>query len=614
MHALSINEGLLKDSLTAPAVLTLGNYVVIVFSVIFLFYLNSFIIKRRKKEIALYNILGMEKKHIMIMMFCETIITSLIAIIGGIILGAIFSQFMFLILVNIAQITTSIRFDIPLSTVLNTFMIYGCIFFASFLFNIFQIKMSNPVELLKGGQVGEKEPKTKWLMTLIGILTLGAGYTIAQTIEDPIVAMGLFFVAVILVIIGTYSLFTAGSIVLLKTLKKNKRFYYQTRHFTSVSGMIYRMKQNAVGLASICILCTCILVMISSTVTLYLGVEDTVRIMQDEDYKISIYNDIPSKEEVQQFQNNIETSLSKKNIKLESFVARIAYQTTVLNTDNQYVTGMGSDGLDFTSLCSMTLKEYNETYHKNETLKENEVLFADNYKGINDKVRLNDKDYQIKKVVNDTHFLPNERPEYEQWIAMVFKDQKALEDALYNEYLIGQEPSLIISIDYQGDGSQEINQIITKELNQLSDHYSYSSQYGNKISFIETYGSLFFLGVFLGVLFLMAAILIMYYKQLSEGYEDQKRFEIMQNVGMSKKEVKQTIKSQVLIFFFLPLVVAVIHMAFAYKMIVKMFSGLILSSSSLFVICTLISVIILAIVYSIIYVLTARTYYKIVKH
>ncbi len=622
IHSLAVNQSLRETSSTAPAVLMLGTWVVIIFSVIFLFYVNSFLIKRRKKEIALYNILGMEKKHVMIMMAYETIFTTLISLILGILFGALFSKLMFLLLVNLSQIQTAIIFEIPQSTIFLTLTVYGIIFFTAYLFNVIQIKLANPIELLRGGEHGEREPKTKWLFTLVGILTLGGGYYLAQTIEDPMDALTLFFVAVVLVIIGTYCLFTAGSIVILKMLKKNKRFYYQTRHFTSVSQMIYRMKQNAVGLASICVLCTCILVMISSTVTLYLGVKDTVQIMQEEDFLAKIFTlsegQLPSRKELDELHAKIEDGLKAKDIETSTIVMRSVYEVAYNVKDNEYVTGEGSNGRDFKSFSAMTLEEYNRAYHKNETLKDNEVLVHSNFEKLASQMKINGKTVQVKSEVHDQYFLETELSENSQLTGIVFKDEKTLKDVLFT--LEDQvRPNVYISIDYQDKSDmKEADNIVPNIINDLQNTGEYSvytsSQYSMEKMFNDSYGSLFFLGLFLGLLFLMAAILIMYYKQLSEGYEDQKRFEIMQNVGMSKKEVKQTIRSQVLIFFFLPLVVAVIHIAFAFKMIMKMFGYLIASGEGLFITCTIISVIILAIIYSIVYFLTAKTYYKIVRH
>ncbi len=269
IHSLSINEGFENGAVgrtMLPVILNLGTGVVAVFSAIFLFYINSFVIKRRKKEVALYHILGLEKKHIMVMMLYETVMISIFSLSLGILLGTLFSRLMFLILVKMIGISTSLYFEIPLKSVVLTMKIYIILFIATYIYNIFQIKTTNPITLLYEKNHGEKEPKVKWLLTLLGIIFLLSGYALALLIEDPGVAMVLFFFAVILVILGTYLLFTTGSIALLKILKKNKHFYYQTHHFIPISQMIYRMKQNAVGLASICILCTCILVMMSSTI------------------------------------------------------------------------------------------------------------------------------------------------------------------------------------------------------------------------------------------------------------------------------------------------------------------------------------------------------------
>ena len=221
-------------SRTMQVILNLGKIVIIIFSVIFLFYMNSFLMKRRKKEIALYNILGLEKKHIMIMMFYETFFTTFVSLLVGFLFGIIFSQLVSLLLIRLMGITTLLTFHISWSSLLITVIIFLPIYFMTYLIHVIQIQLANPIELLRGSQSGEKEPKTKWLMTLVGILSLGIGYYIAVTIDDPLTAVYLFFIAVILVIIGTYCLFTAGSITILKFLKKNKHFYYQTKHFTSV--------------------------------------------------------------------------------------------------------------------------------------------------------------------------------------------------------------------------------------------------------------------------------------------------------------------------------------------------------------------------------------------
>lgn len=629
IHSLSSNPGLKElktGSATMQSILNLGIYVVLIFAVIFLFYINSFIIKRRKKEVALYNILGMEKKHVMIMMLCETLFTTFISLVGGMLLGILFSKVMFLMLVKLVGISTTLTFGLSLHSITNTILFFVPIFVVSYLFNVIQIKMANPIELLRGGQTGEKEPRTKWILTLIGVLSLGSGYYLAQTIEDPAAAMLLFFVAVILVIIGTYSLFTAGSIMILKMLKKNKRFYYQTRHFTSVSQLVYRMKQNAVGLASICILCTCILVMLSTTVSLYSGVQDSVSLMLDESFQLKFYLDedikYPNDQQLDKLYADIKQELKDHQIEYDEFIAKRALTSNVSYkspTHIQTLTGYSSENF---YLTGMSIDEYNKTYQQDVSLKDNEILIASNFFTPEKEMKIDEQTFKVKQVIEQPYLLTNSHRTTAPSIAIVFSNVETLEKVVTGD-MSGKYANYVetLSIKYK-DGTQEakadevLKDCIQKNVNDSKEeaHYYMESHYSVESMFTEMYGSLFFLGIFLGTLFLMAAILIMYYKQLSEGFEDQKRFEIMQNVGMSKKEVKQTIRSQVLIFFFLPLVVAVIHMAFAFKMIVNMLGFLVLSGASIFLTCTVVSVIVLAIIYSVVYSLTARTYYKIVKH
>lgn len=621
------DNGLRKDSETAAMVMNLGVYVVIIFSVIFLLYINSFLMKNRKKELGLYNILGMEKRHVMLIIFIETLIVYLISLGFGVLTGVLFSKLMMLILVKIMAIHTSIVFSIDMNAILITTILFSVIFFVSFMINAASIRFSNPIQLLKGGQVGEKEPKTKWLMTLVGVITLGAGYTIAQTIEDPITALVLFFVAVVLVIIGTYALFTAGSIVILKILKKNKKYYYQTNHFISVSQMMYRMKQNAVGLASICILCTCILVMISSTFTLYSGVFDTVKksVRADYSYKVGDIEKVNMDEEIIQLEKNIKTSLASKNIGI-SRMASLKYCHVLASQNGTVFTAPGEGGSNkLLTILGMTLSDYNRIYNHHVTLKDHEVLYNSNYHFNHDSMMLNNQLYSLKMVKSDPWFVKDDIANVDSdSITFVFKDDAALKQALTFEHR--SVPSYVheVLVDYKGgyfNSKAEkvmrkttqsfISKVSEKNVGEIS--YSNMTRYENYQVFSQMYGSLLFLGIFLGVLFMMAAILIMYYKQLSEGYEDQKRYEILQNVGLSKKEVRQAVSSQVLIFFFLPLVVAVIHLFMAYNMILKMFKVLIYNAPQTFITCTVVSVIVLAICYTIVYFCTSRTYYKIVK-
>ena len=619
-------------SRTMQVILNLGKIVIIIFSVIFLFYMNSFLMKRRKKEIALYNILGLEKKHIMIMMFYETFFTTFVSLLVGFLFGIIFSQLVSLLLIRLMGITTLLTFHISWSSLLITVIIFLPIYFMTYLIHVIQIQLANPIELLRGSQSGEKEPKTKWLMTLVGILSLGIGYYIAVTIDDPLTAVYLFFIAVILVIIGTYCLFTAGSITILKFLKKNKHFYYQTKHFTSVSQLIYRMKQNAVGLASKCILFTCILVMLSSTVSLYFGIEDTITSYQQDSYQLKVYGyedgTLPTEKQFQTFYADIQDQLKRNGIGIDSFIHLQRYSVSVRFKDNQHIM-MDRESGNFTVgyLIGVTEDEYNRAYHQDVRLQDDEVLVTSNFFEFGKTFDIDNTKYQIKDVIHQPYLLPNENSTAEKNIIVIMKDEAAIQKMMSSFFGDEIQPTENLSIKYSDQSQEkEAEDILERCLEKFTisanasgqEHgeisFYYSSQYTVRLMLMELYGSLFFLGIFLGILFLMATILIMYYKQLSEGYEDQKRFEIMQKVGMSTKEVKQTIRSQVLIFFFLPLIVSVIHMAFAFNMITMMFSFLVTSGIQIFVICTVISVVTVAIIYAIVYAFTSRTYYRIVKY
>lgn len=630
IHSLAINGGFSDadfGSTTLPIILDLGRYVIIIFSVIFLFYINSFIIKRRKKEIALYNILGMEKKHVMIMMFFETLFTTLIALLGGLILGVVFSKLVFLVLINLAHIKTTIYYIVPMKAVVTTICIYIPIFFLSYVFNVVQIQISNPIELLRGSETGEKEPKAKWIFAVFGIVCLGIAYYLALTVKDLNTAFVLFFVAVILVILGTYALFTAGSIVILKMLKKNKKFYYQTKHFTSVSQMMYRMKQNAAGLASICILCTCILVMFSSTISLVMSVKDTIDIAAPYDVTVSVsdvYEDIQdgeegevrklSSSEVQKRIDSCLTELSNEGIKINKYVSIPNYSFPLEVKDNKMLVGPNI-GLDYsniqtTQMIVMTEEDYNKAFDKDLNLKDQEIAATSNGIKVDKTMTINDESFDVVPITDNQYYPIHPTDELYSEVAVVVKDQQFIDDKLFKEdYSTNKYDVILMELDNSDEGPR-IEKIFDNEFD--NGVFAVAKSSVSSI-YYELTGTLFFLGIFLGALFLMAAILIMYYKQLSEGYEDKKRFEIMQNVGMSQTEVKQAIKSQVLIFFFLPLVVAIIHMAFAFRFIRMMFTFVVLSRTSIFVISTLIAIVVLVIIYTIVYRQTAKTYYRIVR-
>ncbi|GAB6169359.1 FtsX-like permease family protein [Clostridium carnis] len=610
MHSISINKGLngVSGSESLKAILGLGTIIIGIFSAIFLFYTNSFLIKRRKKEIGLYNVLGLEKKHIAKILFFENIFISFISFIIGIISGVILNKLMFLFLLKLLNFPIPFGFSISMPSVLTTVVVFAIIFFITLLSNLFQIKIANPIELLKGGQQGEKEPKTKWIITIIGFIALGAGYGIALSVKSPLTALNFFFIAVILVMIGTYSLFTAGSIALLKFLRKNKKFYYRTKNFTAVSGMMYRMKQNAVGLANICILSTAVLVMISTTVSLYVGMEDALRHRYPKDIIINASKITEGEEK--NINKILENKLKESNVTIKN---KVSYWSNIFGCkkidDKLEVGYKGTYNSDYCFLIAIPISDYNRLERKDIKLENNEaIIFSTKNNYSKESITLDNKVFKIKEELQTISFGEKNSMDIVDTYILIVNDI----------YSISEENDVKYSLDFDVEGGNDEILLISNNLNQSIMENNIDNIYIDDIansrdSFLSMYGGLFFLGIFLGVLFLMATVLIIYYKQISEGYDDKERFEIMKKVGMSNLEIKKTIKNQVLMVFFLPLIFTVIHIAFAFPIITKLLALLNLTNVSLFKISTIITILIFAVIYAVVFSLTARVYYKIVE-
>lgn len=621
IHSLSNNEGIstLIGSDTISITLGLGNNITAIFAIIFLFYTNSFLIKRRKKEFGLFNILGMEKKHLLRVIGYETLYIALISLTLGITIGILFDKLMYLSVLKLMGVEISLGFYISWSSILSTIILFSIIFFIIFINSLRQVHLSNPIELLKSSNFGEKEPKTKWTMAILGFVCLGLGYYIALTTKDPVAAISLFFVAVILVIVGTYLVFTAGSIAFLKVLRKNKKYYYNVKHFTSVAGMIYRMKQNAVGLANICILSTMVLVMISSTSSMMMGMEDIINTRYP--YDISIYSDGSDTNKNNLLVDEIDNIISRENVEKEVSYAYLNFAG--IKDKDKFLTNRNSNSVvvnDINNLIFITLEDYNKVALESKALEDGEVLLYSNRdKYEYDTINVFDKSYKIAERVDD--FLGNgiisANVASSQFI--VVKDMGELDDLYRNQKeTFGENASEIdfmygIDLNVDDNEKEVIYNNITDTLYNKGFDFIGETKVGSRSSFVSLYGGLFFIGIFLGVLFIMATILIIYYKQISEGYDDKERFEIMQKVGMSNEEVQGSIRSQVLTVFFLPLITAGIHISFAFPFIVKILSMLNLTNTKLFILCTVVSFIIFALIYSVIYILTARAYYKIVR-
>lgn len=629
MDALSKNESMLGIGVALEQILGMAVGVILIFAVIFLFYTNSFLIKRRKKELGLYNILGMGKQHIARMLLIETLVTAAASLAGGILGGIAFGKLMYLILLKILHYDTGMKFEWSVPAAADTMLCFGMIFLLILAYNLFQIRLANPIELLHGSSEGEREPKTKWLLTLFGLVMVGIGYYIALTTEAPLQALFLFFVAVICVILGTYALFVAGSVALLKLLKKNKNFYYKTRHFTTVSGMIYRMKQNAVGLANICILSTMVLVMISTTISMYMGMEDILDTRFPREYMLTNYTSMESEE--QALDQMVEAETKDANVTRENEIRFHSGTLAAVRKGADFDIYLnGSYGMDADGACQIflvPLEDYNQMTGRRLTLAQNEALIS----GVSGRygetdLSLGEYHYQVKEDLKTFPVTSTVNKHVLDTYYVVLADTQQIEEIL--EAVMGESSladqeavdrlgalSYHIQFDLSGDKEvkTKVEQAMNERAKEISPAVDCESRELSQKSFYELYGGLFFLGLYLGILFLMATVLIIYYKQISEGYEDKERYQIMQKVGMSKREVKASIRSQVLMVFFLPLLMAIVHIAAAFRVTTKLLEVFNMTNISLFMGCVAATTAVFAVFYAIVYAITAREYYKIVN-
>lgn len=605
-------------------ILSLGIYVITVFAVIFLFYTNSFLIKRRKREFGLFNILGMEKKHLSIVIALESMIVFLVSMVLGIGIGILLDKAFYLLIAKMLNASIALGFYISYQSIVNSIILFLIIFVLMYLFSLIQINLSNPIELLHGDQHGEKEPKTKWLLALIGLICLGTGYYMSVSIQDPVTAFAFFMVAVILVVIGTYMLFTAGSIVILKLLRKNKRYYYKTNHFISVSNMIYRMKQNAVGLGNICILSTMVLVMLSTTISLWVGMNDIIETRFPRDITVSI-NSVDSNQALYTI-DDMNYAIEQAGIQTEDELVYRTLSVSAFNQGNTYTFGNENMSLQDISnvvvLYFITLDDYNRTEGTNVSLAPDEVLVFPSGKQFDHKtIDIASNTFKVKGILDsikaDSNYSAN--LQNSMFVVVDSMDTLFMIDDLQKQAYGDNASYIHTSYDFNLSKSEEMS--VKEATDALIANYPGDTTYimvdtqeGNYEDLLSLYASFLFIGIFLSFLFIMATVLIMYYKQITEGYEDKKRFEIMQKVGLNKREVKKTINSQVLTVFFLPLVVAAIHIVFAFPMIEKMLRLLYLDNTNLYIMTTVICFGVFALVYVLIYFLTSKVYYGIVRN
>lgn len=619
--------------------LSFGVYVLGVFSLIFLFYTNSFLTRRRKKEFGLYNILGMEKRNLACILIWESLITAFVSLLGGLVAGILFSKLAELVMLNILKLKVNFSLTLETKAIFMTLMLFGTVFVLILIHMLHQIRLSNPIELLHSENAGEKPPKANWLVALAGAVILGMAYYIAVSIENPVEALVWFFVAVILVIIATYMLFIAGSVTLCRLLQKKKNYYYKTNHFVSVSSMVYRMKRNGAGLASICILCTMVLVMMSATVCLYVGTEDSLRTRYPRNINLDatiISLEQFESEAMQEIRQLAEKTAEDNGLipenKLDYRAAVMAGYINdghIITDDSNLAAFQLSTYSDIWQIFIIPLEDYNRIMHQNETLNPGEVIicttkttFKETSLSIDDMSPM-----KVKKTVPD--FIDNGTdamqiipsmyifvPDYYDTLAPIaeLKDSDG-ESILQYHWLYGfdMDASDEAQIQMQEQLNEELDAFFKKTGDTGVIHCLLEGAAKERSGFYGLFGGLFFLGILLGVVFIFAAVLIMYYKQISEGYEDQARFEIMQKVGMTKKEIKRSINSQVLTVFFLPLMTSGVHLIFAFPMIHKLLVLFSLTNLNLLILVTAGCFLVFALFYVLVYRITSKAYYNIVS-
>lgn len=615
LRSISLNPEF-RDSFGGGAIhgmLQMGADVSAFFIILFLFYTNGFLMKQRKKEFAIFHILGMDKGHIARTLAIEALYTFFISVFGGIILGIALDKLNFLILAKLVHVDATLGFFLAPSAIVHVIVLFMIAYFLIFLKSVWSLYRLNPAELLQESKAGEKEPKVKWFWSIAGVLILGMGYVIALRAEHPLMAIPSFFIASVLVIVGTFLLFTTGSITFLNILRKNKKFYYKTNHFISVSGLIYRMKQNALGLASICILSTMVLVMISSTGSLMVGIEDMIKERYPNDFNFSISETKPEKQ--QQFLEQLHNLQKEQAVTVTDEIQYrylgfpVAQKEAGFEADDNY--------LEQSVLFLIPLSDYNKATGDEKTLHNRELLLHTKRMEWNHpSIKILGEEFSIKEHIRQFPQNGFASSNVLDMLFLVCSDTdfeflNKLQKEAYPSY--GYQPSCYYEFDTSS--SMEKQNKFRLLLYSFMEEYDFAfeNQEFERKSVYGLFGGMFFIGVYLGLLFTIATVLIIYYKQISEGYEDRERFLILQKVGMSQEEVKKAIHSQVLIVFFLPLLFAAMHIAVAFPILKKLLLALGFIQASHFATIIVMSFLMFSLLYIMVYGITAKTYYKIVR-
>ena len=639
------------QSSTVSEILGLGSWVIAIFSCIFLFYTNSFLIKRRKKEFGLYNILGMDKHNLGIILFWETLIIAVISLVIGLAAGIAFSKLAELVFLNLLKSDTTFDLTVSSQGIGLCAIIFTVINILLFFNSLRQVRFSSAISLVRSEQTGEKPPKGNWIFGILGVLLLGGAYYISLSIKEPLQALTLFFVAVIMVIIGTYLVMISGSVLFCRLLQKNKKYYYKPNHFVSVSSMVYRMKRNGAGLASICILATMVLVMISSTTSLYFGEEDALANRYPREINIDISTldtDLEKNGQMDNIISDIKNICKNHDVKgtdaytyLNGMISGMITDDGKVETDINRIDNLSNIALgDFSSVYSfifIPVDDYNKIMGTSYTLKDDEAIIY-NYRNDshyeNNVISFNrGQSFKIVKEADEFVIDTNAAISVTPSMALIVNDiDNATKGLTYNATTAQKIENTGISFhryycfdtgvspQHQIGLSKDIANYLDGNIEKYRADTSsrmfrslVESREQNRLDFFGLYGGLFGLGIILSIVFIFAAVLIIYYKQISEGYEDQSRFEIMQKVGMTKNEIRKSINSQLLTVFFLPLIFAGMHLAFAAPIIKKLLLLFNLTNLNLFIVTILISFAAFALFYMIVYKITSSAYYKIVS-
>ena len=616
------------------SMLGFGVFVIAIFSLIFLYYTNSFLIRRRQKEFGLYNILGMGKRNLVKILLWENILTALFSIGAGLVSGILFSKLAEMAAMKILGGKTGFMIHVALQPIVWSVLLFFAIFLLIMFRMVFSIFRLRPVEMLRSESAGEKPPKANWLLALLGAVLLGSAYYMAVAVLDPMTAMVLFFLAVVMVILATYFLFIAGSVVLCRLLQKKKNYYYKTKHFVSLSSMIYRMKRNGAGLASICILSTMVLVTVSSTICLFVQAEDGVNKRYPQDIFMRLGTAVGTalnEEDTAPYINAVEEILAEHGEAAENLQDYRMYSMDVyqdgadFQIDLNQMSQIGMGNGEIRSVYVIPLEDYNTISGSSAELGDNEV-FIYPYKMNYDYDTVDFEGlgtWKAEKLDTEPFCIGEADANALGSLFLVVKDISVMDQMceVKNESLAGEWTSSIqrcYGFDLAcGDEEQsEIYNGIMERFTSMDSGVSWytESKAQSRAEYVALFGGLFFLGILLGAVFLFGTVLIMYYKQISEGYEDQNRFDILMKVGMSRKEVKQSIDSQVLTVFFLPLIAAGVHMAFAFPLISRILKLITMrTDENVFLLVTVCCYLVFALFYVIVYWVTSKSYYTIVS-